>query len=134
MEMREDVVTPHKQFHEYVGMDRFFKMGPENTKYATRYHEFAREATETFNTINNYMNMGDLEDAKAMAADNPDFKARKKFAARISKQLSSVRKQEKLIWSNLVMSRQQKKAKLDRLKERKNEIYRNAYKAIKKFE
>jgi hypothetical protein len=127
MEFREDVVSPQKYAHETVGLDRFIRSRPTGTKYATRYHEFAQEAVQTFNTINNYQRTGDFDTAIEMAEDNPDYKSRKRFVASVNKRLASVRRQEKMIWSDMSMTRELKRTRLDQLKLKKNEIYKAAY-------
>jgi hypothetical protein len=133
MEFREDVVSPQKYAHEVVGLDRFVRGDAASaTKYATRYHEFAQEAIQTFNTINNYRKTGDFETAKQMAQDAPDYKTRKRFITSVNKKLASVRRQEKMIWSDLTMSRKIKRERLEQLRTKKNQIYKEAYELIKK--
>ena len=127
MEFRDDVNTPRKYFHEYIGMDRFLTSRVKSTKYGTRYYEYANEITEFANTVNFYMANGDYEMAVKMAKERPDYKARKNYVNAVNRQLSNVRQQEKMVWSNKTMSRDAKRTALEKLQTQRNKIHKAAY-------
>lgn len=132
LETRDDVVTPKKMAHEYVGLDRFISSRVKNTKYATRYHEFAEEATQLASTISHYQTMQNYKMAQKLTQVTPDYKARRKLVNKVNKKLAGIRKREKMVWSNLSMDRATKREQLDKLREQKNDVYKAAYRQIKR--
>jgi len=114
-----------------VVINRFFKKTPSSTKYATRYYEFAQDAMEVVNTIKNYQRLGDYKKAKEMAKKYSEYDARAYFVNSTNRMLSAIRKQERYIWANKSMSRELKRNRLEKLRRKKNEIYKRAYQQVK---
>lgn len=132
-EYRDNVVTPQKTFTEYTGLNRFMKTRVSNTKYATRYHEFAQEVNMLANSISATTKMGDVDYAMNKMTQNPDYKARKNFINSVNRQLANIRRQEKLTYLNKTLSRVYKRKQLDELTKQKNMIYKGAYQSVKGF-
>jgi len=121
---------PEQSFAETTGLNRFVKSGPENTKYATRFYDFAEEMAKMVNEVKYYQASGDMEMARTLADENRDSIRMKRFVNLTKTQLSRVRKQETATWESTTLSAKEKRVRLDALRETKNGIYKRAYDKI----
>jgi hypothetical protein len=122
-------VEPTKRVDQYPMVGRFVRQGksPRSTKYMSKFWDAMTEADELTTTLNMYKQSGSHDEARALVAKNRKILGQK---PRLNKARQAIRKmsfQIKQIWKNDRYTAEQKKAEIDKIIERRNELVKHIY-------
>jgi hypothetical protein len=122
---------PEKRLGDYFVVGNFIKDAetPGNTKYTTRFYEALREMDEVVRTINDYKKSGNLKKAREYRKEKLSVIKHKKELNRLRKKASSLNSEIRKVYERNIPSKE-KTRRLDKLKEKRNNITKKGYELI----
>lgn len=121
-------VPPKGRVDDYPLVGRFVRAAPaRHTKYITRFYEMAKEMDTLVGTINHYKRTGDREKAVELVSANRSTLRYKRGVNKIRKNISLFNGSIKQIHYRTDLTAKEKKEKINKLIDRKNEMVKKAY-------
>ncbi|WP_424408514.1 LPD38 domain-containing protein [Pasteurella sp. PK-2025] len=127
---------PAKNWQEYPVLDAVFggdvAVPRKYTRYMNDYYNFLNQVSEISATVKSYKDDGRASDAKLLMEENKRLLAYKPALSQTQKQLKVVKAQMDMIQNNPNLTAEQKRQRLDRLRENKNNIVRMVVERMEK--
>ena len=105
---------------------------PRSTKYNTRFYKLYEEMESTNQTFSHLLKTGQKEKAKEFLAENKGVMRLKEPANQIRSTLSIINEETKKVQSSKTLTAEEKKAKIDELNKKKNDVTKRLFEAIRK--
>jgi hypothetical protein len=93
---------------------------PRSTKYTTVFYEQVALINQAYGSVRNSVELGELDRAASIAAENKDKLALRKTMNKTQKLIGKINKRIKHVMSSRTMSESFKKVELERLQKEKN--------------
>lgn len=123
---------PRSRIDNYPLLGRFIREAPaRHTKYVTRFYEMAREMDVLVGTINHYKRTGDIEKAIELSRTSRVTKSYKKAINRVRLYLRNVNARIKVIHYQRNLTATQKKERINKLLDQRNQMIKRAYESLK---
>lgn len=124
---------PARRWYEYQPVRRFYRnLGdePAYTRYGTDFYDALKEVNKAAKSIDHLLKYQEFERADAMIEKNEDKLGMRQALNRVSRDLSKINAEMKLIQADKEMSGEQKREELDRLRELRNLYTKDIVQAI----
>lgn len=130
-------VQPDKNMNEYPVFSALWggniNVPRRYTSYMNDYYEYLNKVTEIVATINNYeKKRGMKQEAERLKAENQDLLRNAPLLNKTQKEIKGIKGELDLIYQDRVMSAEQKRARIDRLLEKRNNLIKMVAERIQK--
>lgn len=129
---REASVAPDRpsmRLSDLPAIGRFIKDTDDtrNTKYMSRYYEFAKEVEQLAAVVAHYKAIGDYGKAVELSRENISKLRFKRYIGKVNGVFSSIRKRERQIYESTALGPEKKRELLRALQQKKNKLAIEAY-------
>lgn len=122
---------PEKRIEDYPAVGRFVRQQPQrNTKYATMFYAQMEEMNRTYNDIQNFRKLGEIDKARDLISTKGKKLRLRKFFNKVQKRLNLINRRLKLIHGSKILTAEQKRNQIDLLTIRKNRLTKIAAERI----